>query len=167
LLVAALCAVPCVCASRTPAPFRGGSFYRIGPAWLAVYLLYILFLEIMLMKNSCVNCYYFGKLCAFGKGKLASILFRKGDNGAFCSRQITWKNIFPDFLVSLIPLFAGVCLLALNSSLLLLFLVILLLILTSAGNGLVRGSLACNHCRQRELGCPAQKLINKTGGNLH
>lgn len=135
--------------------------YQIGIIWLAVYLLYILFLEIRLMKRSCVNCYYYGKFCAFGRGKLSSLLFKKGDSKKFIQYQITWKDILPDFLVSIIPLLVGIILLITNFNFLLLLLIILLVALTSVGNGFIRRSLACYHCKQREIGCPADKVFNK------
>jgi len=36
-----------------------------------------------------------------------------------------------------------------------------LLLLATAGKGAVRSSLACKRCRQRELGCPAERLFAK------
>ena len=39
--------------------------------------------------------------------------------------------------------------------------VVLIILLTTLGNAIVRGSLACKHCMQRELGCPAEKLFSK------
>jgi hypothetical protein len=118
-------------------------------------------LEIRVMKRSCVNCYYYGKYCAFGKGKISSLFFKKGTPKAFLKRKISWKDILPDFLVSIIPLIAGIVLLILNFNWLLLILIVLLAILTSAGNSFVRGSLACKFCKQREIGCPAEQLFNK------
>jgi hypothetical protein len=135
--------------------------FQLGWIWLALYLLYILGLEIRLMKKSCVNCYYYGKFCAFGKGKLSALFFKKGDPKAFLKNKITWKNIIPDFLVSIIPLAVGIVLLITNFSWLVLGLIILLAFLTSAGNSYVRGSLACKFCKQREIGCPAERLFNK------
>ncbi|MDD5132856.1 MAG: hypothetical protein PHD81_04050 [Candidatus Nanoarchaeia archaeon] len=134
---------------------------QIGLIWLGLYLLYILWLEIKLMKKSCVNCYYYGKCCAFGKGKLSSLFFKKGNPNEFLKRKITWKDILPDFLVALIPLIIGIILIILNFNWLLLILIILLIILTSFGNGFVRGSLACKYCKQRKIGCPAEQLFNK------
>ncbi|MCD4752981.1 MAG: hypothetical protein K8R40_07915 [Anaerolineaceae bacterium] len=135
--------------------------YQLGIIWLLIYLLYIFGLEIRLMKKSCVNCYYYGKFCAFGKGKLSALFFKKGSPKAFRKDKITWKDILPDFLVSVIPLIVGIVLLILNFNWLILSLIILLVILTSAGSGFVRGSLACKFCKQRELGCPAEQLFNK------
>ncbi len=136
--------------------------FQLGLIWLLLYLLYIFGLEIRLMKKSCVNCYYYGKYCAFGKGKISSWFFKKGNYHKFTKDKITWKDILPDFLVSIIPIVVGIVLLILNFNWLLLILIVLLVILTSAGNGFVRGSLACKFCKQREIGCPAEQLFNKS-----
>ncbi len=136
--------------------------YQFGLAWLIIYLLYLLFLEIRLVKGHCVDCYYYGKYCAFGKGKLSSLLFRKGNPKRFSCRQLTMRDIIPDFLVSIIPFILGIALLVRRFSILILILILLLLILSSLGNGFVRGTLACKYCRQRKLGCPAEKLFSKS-----
>jgi hypothetical protein len=135
--------------------------YQLGIIWLLPYLIYILVLEIRLMKKSCVNCYYYGKFYAFGKGKLSSFFLKKGETKEFLKDEITWKEILPDFLVSIIPIITGIILLILNFNWLILLLIIFLVILTSAGNGFVRGFLACKFCKQREIGCPAEQLFNK------
>ena len=135
--------------------------YQVGIIWLLLYLLYIFGLEIRLMKRSCVNCYYYGKFCAFGKGKISSLFFKKGNSHKFIKDKITWKDILPDFLVSIIPLVVGIVLLILKFNWLILSLIVLLVILTSIGNGFVRGTLACKFCKQREIGCPAEQLFNK------
>lgn len=140
----------------------GYIIYQLGFIWLAVYLLYILWLEFRVMTRSCTNCHYYGKFCAFGRGKLSAIFFKKGNSKTFTQRQITWKDIIPDFLVSIIPLLVGIVLLVINFNFLILLLVILLVILTSAGNAFIRGSLACKYCKQREIGCPAEKLFKKS-----
>jgi hypothetical protein len=136
--------------------------YQLGVIWLLIYLLYVVGLEIRLMKKSCVNCYYYGKFCAFGKGKMSALFFKKGSSHQFIKCKIAWKDILPDFLVSIIPLVVGIVLLILNFNLLLLSLIILLVILASAGNSFVRGRLACKFCKQREIGCPAEQLFNKS-----
>lgn len=135
--------------------------FQLGITWLILYLLYILVLEIRLMKKSCVNCYYYGKFCAFGRGKLSAVFFKKGDPNVFLKDNLTWKDLLPDFLVSLIPIIVGIVLLILNFSWLILVLIIILVFLTSAGNSFVRGSLACKFCKQRKLRCRAEQLFNK------
>ena len=78
--------------------------YSLGIAWLIIYLLYLAGLEIRLLRRSCVNCYYYGKYCAFGKGKLAALLFKQGDKAKLSGDKIGWKDIAPDFMVSIILL---------------------------------------------------------------
>ena len=69
--------------------------------------------------------------------------------------------MIPDLLVSLIPLAVGIILLIIKFEPLILFALILLVAFTTAGNGYIRGTLTCTNCKQRELGCPADKLFNK------
>ena len=132
----------------------------LGIIWLLIYLAYIIFLEIRLLKKSCVDCYYYGKLCAFGKGKLCSLFFKKGNKEGF-TVDFTWVDLIPDMLVAIIPIIIGIVMLIMNFNWLLLSLIILLFLLVSTGNGLVRGSLACKYCKQREINCPAEKMFNK------
>jgi hypothetical protein len=42
-----------------------------------------------------------------------------------------------------------------------LVMILLLLLLTTVGNAIIRGSLACRHCVQREIGCPAEQLFKR------
>ena len=137
--------------------------YSLGIVWLIIYFLYVGGLEIRLLRRSCVNCYYYGKYCAFGKGKLASLLFKRGDNARFNRDRIRWRDILPDFLVSIVPLITGIVLLIINFNWVLLFLLGILLLLASVGSSMVRGRLACKFCRQREIGCPAEQLFKKQG----
>jgi hypothetical protein len=135
--------------------------YKLGVPWMILYIVFVLILEIKLIKSHCTSCYYYGKTCAFGKGRISSLFFRKGDAKNFCKKEMTWKDVLPDFLVSFIPIIAGIVLLIIKFNLILLLSVIVLFILVSAGNSIVRGQLACKYCKQRELGCPAEKLFSK------
>ena len=136
--------------------------FRLGIIWVLGYVIYIIVLEYRLLSGHCVDCYYYGKTCAFGKGRVSSLFFKKGSPEKFCRMQLTWKDIVPDFLTFIIPFVAGLALLVLEFSWTLLTLVIALLLLGFAGNALVRGQLACRYCRQREIGCPAERLFDKT-----
>jgi len=136
--------------------------YQIGLIWLVLYVLFILLLELRLMKGHCVDCYYYGRTCAFGKGRLSCMFFPKGTPEQFKKQTITWKNIVPDFLVFIIPLLVGIALLIHDFSWILLVLIIILFFLGFMGNAVVRSQLACRYCRQREIGCPAQRLFERT-----
>ncbi len=97
--------------------------------------------------------------CAFGKGRLSTLFFRKGNPENFSKIQITGKDLAPDFLLFMIPVLAGILLLVQAFSWSVLIFVIALLVLGFAGNALVRGQRACRYCRQREIGCPAEQLF--------
>lgn len=133
----------------------------IGIIFSVFYVIYVSILEYRLIRYHCVNCFYWGKTCRFGKGRLSSLLFKKGDPSRFCSNIISWKDMIPDLLVSLIPVTAGIVLLIIKFNFVILFAVLFLIILTTAGNGFIRGELTCKYCKQKESGCPAEQLFNK------
>ncbi len=135
---------------------------RIGIVWGLLYLAYCVWVETRVLSRSCRSCYYYGKRCAFGKGRISAWLFEPGEEHAMSTKRVTWHDIVPDFLVSLIPLGVGIILLIRAFSWQLLLLVLVLAFLASVGSGFVRGQLACKYCKQRELGCPAEQLFSKT-----
>jgi len=133
-----------------------------GIIWAIAYVIFIIIFEFRLISGHCTDCYYYGKTCAFGKGRLSALLFNKGSAEKFTAMTITWKDIVPDFLLFIIPVLAGILLLVQGFTWTILILIMVLLLLGFAGNALVRGQLACRYCKQREIGCPATQLFNKT-----
>ena len=152
-----------------PAAVVSISIYAVGAyilaalaVWLCIlYVLYCIWLEFRIMKHSCVDCYYYGKLCGLGRGRLCSLVFGKGDPQRFIDKEVTWADLVPDFLVAIFPMIAAVILLVRDFTWLILAMLILLLMLSFGANAVIRGSFACKHCKQRELGCPAERLFNK------
>jgi hypothetical protein len=128
-----------------------------------LYLAYCLVMEFNILRRSCVNCYYYGKVCFSGLGKVRALLFERNEGGSPSEVKITWRDIMPDMMASIFPIAGGIILLATSFSWPILISIIVLVLLTTVGNGFVRGSLACRYCRQRELGCPAQKLFKGEG----
>ena len=108
-----------------------------------------------------IHCYYYGKVCAFGRGKICSWFFKKGDLQKFADKEISWVHILPDFLVVIIPLVGGIVLLVISFNWLILVLIIVQFLVFFIGAAIIRGQLACKHCKQRELGCPAAKAFFK------
>ena len=145
------------------------SIYIIGSYILGIlyfplaigFIFYCLWIEIRILKGSCVNCYYYGKHCGIGRGKLCSVFFKKGDPEKFIETEISWKDLIPDFMVLIFPLIGGIIGLIRDFSLLILVLMVILVMLSMGGNAMIRGSLACKYCKQKELGCPAEQLFNK------
>jgi len=127
-----------------------------------LYLTYCFSAEIFVVLRSCKNCYYYGKICGLGKGKIAPLFIKKGDPNKFTEREVNWYHLIPDFLVSIVPIIGGIILLISNNfSFLILGLIIVLAIIFFGGTAFIRGSFACKYCKQRELGCPAEKLFGR------
>ena len=142
--------------------YAGGMliFLQLELTFAIVYSAYCLWIEFRLLRGSCVNCYYYGGRCAFGRGRLCALLFPKGSAVKVAEHKITWKHLIPDFLVLLFPLLAGLISLIRGFNLSTLVAMVVISTLSTAGNAFVRGSLACNHCVQRKMGCPAAQLFN-------
>lgn len=145
------------------------AIYAVG-AWILsgfgliealLYLLFCLLSEYRVISKSCRYCYYYGKLCGLGKGVIAPLFSRKGDPKKFSARDISWKDLIPDFLVLLLPLLGGIIYLFIRFNFLTLGLLVVIAVLALPVTGFMRGCLLCPNCRQRELGCPAQKLFGK------
>ena len=136
--------------------------FQFSIIWVIFYVIFILLLEFRLLGGHCVDCYYYGKTCAFGKGRLSALFFPRGTPEKFSRMELTWKDVVPDFLAFMIPVLAGILLLIREFSWTVLILIIALVLLSFLGNALVRGQLACRYCKQREIGCPAEHLFNKT-----
>lgn len=144
--------------------YFSGLFITLRLGWIAtvIYFVCILAFEYHLISSHCINCYYWGKSCGFGKGRISSLFFKRGDPSNFCSKKMSWKDMIPDLLITLVPLIIGIILMIIRFDLILLSVAILLVLLATMGNGFIRGSLTCKYCKQKEIGCPADELFNKS-----
>lgn len=134
---------------------------RLG-LWAVIgYLLLCLFLEAKVLRQSCANCVYYGRTCGTGKGRLCALLLKRGDPQVLAQRKVSWKDVAPDVVVSLLPVVGGVILSIRSFSCPLLVAMLALLALTMGGNAVVRGRFLCRYCRQREIGCPAAQLFEQ------
>jgi hypothetical protein len=131
----------------------------LGPVAASAYLIYCALFEVRVMKNSCVNCCYYGKVCGLGRGKISAYLFPPGDPGIFGCMNFTWTALIPDMLIMLLPLLGGVILLVRSFSWMVAAGMVLLVTLGLGGNAFVRSRIACKYCRQRENGCPAEQFF--------
>jgi len=128
---------------------------KFGWIYAAIYITYIIILEIRLYKYHCPDCYYYGKICAFGKGIISSLFFKKGIPEKFTCKTFGYKDLIPDILVFIIPAISAIILLILKFNWFVLISFIVLVFLNFKGNSFIRGQLACKNCKQKELGCPA------------
>jgi hypothetical protein len=137
-------------------------FSQLYMLFTVLYLMFCLWVELKILRESCVNCYYYGKTCGLGRGKLCSLLYKRGNPEKFAEKEISWKDLIPDFLVPIFPLVGGIIILIIDFTWLILALMVVLAMLWLGGNALIRGSLTCKYCKQKELtGCPAEQLFSK------
>ena len=124
-------------------------------------ILYALFLIIMLIfvlrKHLCTNCYYYGKRCNTGWGKLAKMMFEK-DSGHYKLgvklAGITWG------LATLIPIIGIITVLIFKFELYLLAILFLFILLTPINFTIHKHS--CTKCKMRNI-CPASMVKSKGG----
>lgn len=135
--------------------------FQSGIVFICIYLFYILLMEFRVIKFHCINCYYWGKTCGFGKGRISALLFKQGKAELFCKKEMQWKDMIPDLLISLAPFIAGIIILIREFQFSILAALLLLVFLTTSGNSYIRSKLTCKYCKQGEIGCPADKLFNK------
>jgi hypothetical protein len=129
--------------------------------WLTIpYLIYCLWVEYRVLKESCTRCYYYGKVCGLARGKLCSLLFKQRVDEDSSTAEVTWVTMLPDAMVTIIPIAGGIVLLVRGFSWITLIALIVLAVLFLGGNAVVRGSFACKYCKQRTLGCPADRLFD-------
>ena len=94
----------------TLAVYSTGAHTMFTPDLIAgiSYVVYLVLLERHFFKEGCIHCGYYGKSCAFGKGIIAALFFKRGDPKKFCERELGFKNFIPQALVTLVPLIVGV-----------------------------------------------------------
>ena len=132
-----------------------------GLIFSALYIIYCISVEFMVIYRSCKNCWYYGKTCGLGKGRLAPFFVKKGDTKNFSDRDISMVHMIPDFMVVIFPLIGGIILLLFDFSISTLVLMIILAVLFFSGTAFVRSTFACEYCKQKDIGCPADELFNK------
>jgi hypothetical protein len=118
--------------------------------WLAwVYLaLAVVMVGIVLRRLVCTNCYYYGKWCGLGWGKLAALFFKKGEIGKF--RTTIGVKLAPITygLLSLIPIIAIVIALILGFTIPKVI-VLVVLLAVSYYSGVASRKKGCINCKMR------------------
>ena len=116
-----------------------------------IYIVYSLTaLTLILPLSRCVSCFYYGKLCNTGWGKIAAYLFKKGDE----SKYVDYYNyaIFLH-LLWLGPLFVALLQLVRKREILALSIFVIYLFILFVEKIILK-KLGCKRCHLREF-CPA------------
>lgn len=138
--------------------------YMIWPVFALFLFVYILYLEISVLREGCARCYYYGKRCVCAKGKVAKVFFKKDEKRKFYEKEITMKHMIPSMLPMVITLIAGIYLVIQglpSINFIVIGIAVWPLIVTFFGNPIIYGKIACPYCKQRELGCPACDFFMK------
>jgi hypothetical protein len=134
---------------------------QIGALFGALFILYAIFMEFSVYREGCVSCYYYGKVCATGRGKIAPIFFKRDDPKKFCEKEVTWKNMLPQVLVVVVPVVVAVYLLIQSFSWPILGVMLVPILIWFFGNPTLYGKLNCPHCKQGRICCPAMEFFSK------
>lgn len=135
--------------------------YQISVLFSILFAFYVIMMEFSVYKEGCASCYYYGKRCMSGRGKIAALFVRKEDPKRFCEKKVTWKNLLPQVLLSLIPIIAGAYLLITNFNFLFIGLILVPVLTWFVANPLMYGKLGCLHCKQGRICCPANDFFGK------
>jgi hypothetical protein len=135
--------------------------YLVWPVLVIPFFIYMVCLELSVYREGCVNCYYYGKVCAFGRGKTAKIFLRKGDPKKFTEKTVGFRDFLPSSLVSIVPLAAGILLLLQEFDWIILGLMVWPLIVMFLGNPVIYGEMACPNCKQAQICCPVCEFFKK------
>jgi len=122
-------------------------------------LLYAIFLIIMLLfvlrKHLCTNCYYYGKRCSTGWGKLAAVMYKEKSGKYELGVKlavITWG------LATTVPIIGTITILIFKFELYFLVILILFILLTPLNFMVHKNS--CVKCKMKFI-CPASMAKNK------
>lgn len=120
----------------------------------------LLVIYILMRKLVCTNCWYYGKWCGSGWGKLAALMFKQGEIEKFPG--CTGVNIAPMVygLASLIPLAIGILVFILHPTLRIQASISIVLLVGFSFYSSVAGrKKQCSVCKMRFI-CPGGNIAN-------
>lgn len=125
--------------------------FEIHYTFAIIYVIYsVVALTLILPLSRCASCFYHGKLCNTGWGKIAAYLFKKGDE----SRYVDYYN-YATFLhlLWLVPLLVALLQLVRRRDIFVLSIFVLYLLILFIEKVVLK-KLCCRRCHQKEF-CPA------------
>lgn len=119
----------------------------------------IIMIFIVLRKLVCPDCYYYGKWCSLGWGKLSALFFKKGNVEKFAIGVGLKLAPLTYGLLTLVPLILIVISLFLGFSLFKITILVLLLLI-SFYSGAISRKKTCARCKMKLI-CPGSAARNK------
>lgn len=125
-------------------------FYPLA-AWIYIAFAFVM-VYVILRKLVCMNCYYYGKRCALGWGKLSALLFKKGHVEDFADAA-GLKLAAPTYgLLTLVPLVLVIVSIVKSFSIGKIAMAALLLLI-SVYSGFISRKKTCGECKMKFI-CP-------------
>lgn len=115
------------------------------------YFIYCLISVVIIWFLVCPFCYYYGKVCPCGYGKIAPFVVKKGDRKKF-QKQFKYLVLFSIFSFSL-PVIGGLLMLLMHYTLLLLIEIAIFAIMAFVVIPMQSKKISCKHCKQKSE-CP-------------
>lgn len=143
--------------------YVAGAYIMFVLSWITgvLFIAYLIVLEFSVYREGCRHCCYYGKMCAFGKGLIARVFFNKGNPKNF-RRELKWKDFIPQILVVVIPAVVGILLMVSRGfNIWILIAIIYPVFSWFVVNPIIYGKLACPHCKQGTICCPALEFFSK------
>lgn len=137
--------------------FGASILWLLSPPVAIAYIGLVVFTFILSMRFRCRFCYYYGKRCFSGMGRLAALLLAKGKAEDFGRSRNVAPAAVASFAVMLLPLAGAVAVGLSGLSRLLLALVIIYVMVAIVPGFYVRANMYCKDCRQGQMGCPAYR----------
>lgn len=144
--------------------YIAGAYIMFTLHWITgvLFIAYLVILELSVYREGCKHCFYYGKRCAFGRGIIARVFVNKGDPKKFCEKEFTFKDFVPQILVVTIPIIVGIALLISRGFNVWILIAVLYPVFNwFVVNPIIYGKLACPHCKQGTICCPALKFFSK------
>ena len=117
-------------------------------------------LIMMSIRLRCSYCYYCGKRCYSGWGKIAGFSFKRGNNKEFNNPGNYGIVAFLSSVLLLAPIMLGILTLILAFSIPALLLIIAYCVVAFTPNYFFKEK-TCHMCKQGQLGCPAARKLHK------
>lgn len=154
--------IVCISATFTIFSYLLGTIviYVLHPILGFIFLLLAVSTIIISMKLRCTHCYYLGKYCNFGLGKLTAILFKEGESEEFRNTRKVVPTAMLSFGTMLLPVITGIGLIVIDFSLINIGLLLVYILFGIMPNFFVRGNF-CEKCMQGHLGCPSYEQMIK------
>jgi hypothetical protein len=136
--------------------------YILADVHFALAIIYILYsliaLTLILPLSRCVSCFYHGKVCNTGWGKVAGYLFEKGDESKYVEH---YNYAIFLHLLWLVPLLVALLQVVRKRNIFALLIFVIYVFILFAEKIILK-KLCCKRCHQREF-CPALPFRKGTG----